>query len=111
MSSDDQEPVLVLTTTASGDEARTIGRALVGERLAACVNLLPEMTSIYRWQGDVLEDREHQLLIKTTRGQIEALRSRVHELHSYELPEFLILSVATGSPGYLHWLKESTGPS
>jgi periplasmic divalent cation tolerance protein len=108
MSSDDHEPVLVLTTTAGVDEARTIARALVGERLAACVNLLPEMTSIYRWHGDVQEDREHQLIIKTTRRQIEALRSRLHALHSYDLPEFLILSVATGSPGYLRWLTAST---
>jgi periplasmic divalent cation tolerance protein len=108
MSSDDREPVLVLTTTGSADEARTIGRVLVEERLAACVNLLPEMTSIYRWQDAVQEDREHQLVIKTTRGQIDAIRTRVHELHSYELPEFLVVTIADGSPLYLEWLKAST---
>jgi periplasmic divalent cation tolerance protein len=108
MSSDDREAVLVLTTTGTAVEAGTIGRTLVGEGLAACVNLLPEMTSVYRWHGAVHEDREHQLVIKTTRGQIDALRTRLHELHSYELPEFLVLSVAAGSPGYLEWLTEST---
>jgi periplasmic divalent cation tolerance protein len=108
MRTDDREAVIVLTTTGSADEARTIGRTLVEERLAACVNLLPEMTSIYRWKGDVQEDRESQLIIKTTRAKIDALRTRLHELHSYELPEFIVLAGVTGSPGYLQWLMEST---
>ncbi len=108
MSSDDRDVVIVLTTVGGADEARTIGRTLIEERLAGCVNLLPEMTSIYRWQGAVQEDREYQLVIKTTRARLDALRTRVHELHSYELPEFLVLAVASGSPGYVQWLGEST---
>jgi periplasmic divalent cation tolerance protein len=107
MSSADRDAVVVLTTTGSAEEAHTIGRALVGERLAACVNLLPEMTSIYRWQGAVQEDREHQLVIKTTRQQVNAVQARIRELHSYELPEFLVLSVG-GSSEYLGWLEQST---
>ena len=107
MSSDDREAVIVLTTTGNAEEAHAIARALVEERLAACVNMLDEMTSIYRWQGAVQEDREHQLVIKTTRQRLEAVRGRIGALHSYELPEFLVLA-AGGSPEYLRWLAQST---
>ena len=105
------DAVVVLTTVGTAEQARTIARALIDERLAACVNVLPEMTSFYRWQGDVHEDQERQLIIKTTREALDAVRSRVHALHTYDLPELLVLSVETGSERYLRWIGEnSDGP-
>ena len=79
---------------------------LIDERLAACVNILPPMTSIYRWQGKVEQDREQQMIIKTARTRVADLQTRVRELHPYELPEFLVLD-ATGSEAYLAWVGES----
>ena len=99
--------VVVLTTLSAGTEAEPLARTLVEERLAACVNLLPPMTSIYRWQGAVEEERERLLLIKTTRGRLEALRARLGTLHPYELPEFLVLPVDGGSAAYLEWVRDS----
>jgi periplasmic divalent cation tolerance protein len=100
--------VIVLTTIGSAEQAQVIARTLVAERLAACVNLLPEMTSVYRWEGAVQEDRERQLVIKTTREKVDALRERLHALHTYDVPEFLVLSIEDGSAAYLHWMSEST---
>ena len=99
---------IVLTTLAAEADAAALARTLVEERLAACVNVLPEMTSVYRWKGDIEQDRERQLVIKTSAGRIEALRARLRELHPYELPEFLVLN-AQGSEAYLAWIAESTG--
>ena len=79
--------VLVLTTLGADADAAALARTLVEERLAACVNVLPTMTSIYRWKGTVDQEREQQLLIKTSAEQIEALAARLSELHPYELPE------------------------
>jgi len=110
-STDRIDAVIVLTTIGSAEQAQVIARTLVDERLAACVNLLPDMTSVYRWEGAVQEDRERQLVIKTTRGRLDALRERLHELHTYDVPEFLVLSVENGSSAYLHWMSESTGAS
>jgi len=110
-STDRIDAVIVLTTIGSAEQAQVIARTLVDERLAACVNLLPDMTSVYRWEGAVQEDRERQLVIKTTREKIDALRERLHELHTYDVPEFLVLSVENGSSAYLHWMSESTGAS
>jgi periplasmic divalent cation tolerance protein len=103
------DAILVLTTVGSEDQAITIARALIEDRLAACVNVLPEMTSVYRWEGAVQEDRERQLIIKTTRPALDAVRERVHALHGYDLPEFLVLPVDSGSERYLQWIEESTG--
>lgn len=88
-------------------QARAIARALVGERLAACVNVLPGATSVYRWRGEVEESREVLLLIKSTTSRAKRLEARVKELHSYELPEVLTLKVAGGSAAYLRWLREN----
>ena len=98
---------IVLTTAASGDEARTLGRTLVEDRLAACVTVIPTVESIYRWEGKVETAPETLLLIKTAAGQVEALRSRLLELHSYETPEFLVLPVESGSKDYLAWVRDS----
>ena len=106
-STDHIEAVIVLTTIDSAEQAQLIARTLVAERLAACVNLLPEMMSIYRWEGAVHEDRERQLVVKTTRGKVDALRERLHELHTYDVPEFLVLSIESGSAAYLRWMEES----
>lgn len=100
----------MLTTLGPDADAAGLARTLVEERLAACVNVLPVMTSIYRWKGGVEQDREQQLFIKTTRGQLPALEARIRELHSYDVPEFLVLPTSGGSESYLRWIRESTGP-
>jgi periplasmic divalent cation tolerance protein len=99
--------VIVLTTLGAQTDAVAFARLLVAERLAACVNVLPEMASIYRWKGAIEDDREQQLLIKTTRDKVVALEVRFHELHPYEVAEFLVISPSDGSAAYLQWLGES----
>ena len=104
------EIAIVLTTIGADADAAALARTLVDERLAACVNVLPPMTSIYRWKGSVEQDREQQLVIKTTRGAIDALEARLRTLHPYELPEFLVLHAAGGSRAYCAWVAESVAP-
>jgi periplasmic divalent cation tolerance protein len=99
--------VIVLTTIGEAADATALGRRLVDERLAACVNILPVMTSIYRWKGAIEEDRERQLIIKTTSARVEKLRARLHELHPYEVPEFIVIAVEEGADAYLDWVGES----
>ena len=101
------EVVLVLTTIAAEADGAALARTLVEERLAACVNVLPPMTSVYRWKGQVEQDREQQIVIKTTRDRLAALETRVRELHSYDLPEFVVIAAAGGSDAYLGWIGES----
>jgi len=101
--------ILVLTTLGADADAAALARTLVDERLAACVNVLPVMTSIYRWQGRVEEAREQQLLMKTAAGRVAALAARLRELHPYEVPEFLVLRVSEGSDAYLRWIRDSVG--
>jgi len=98
--------ILILTTMPDDDRAGSIARTLVDERLAACVNVQAPMTSTYRWQGAVQREAERQVVIKTTRGLVTAVESRVRALHRYELPEFLVLSVDGGSDAYVGWLRE-----
>ena len=100
------EAAVVLTTLAAEANAAGIARTLVEERLAACVNVLPAMTSVYRWQGDIEQDREQQLVIKTSPKMLEALQTRLGQLHPYELPEFIVLD-ATASAAYAAWVNES----
>ena len=107
MSSSVADVVLVLTTIAAEADGAALARALVDERLAACVNVLPAMTSVYRWKGQVEQDREQQVIIKTTRDRLAALEVRVRDLHSYELPEFLVIAAGGGSEAYLAWVRES----
>jgi periplasmic divalent cation tolerance protein len=99
--------ILLVLTTAPEGIAETIARALVDERLAACVNVHAPMTSFYRWEGAIERDIERQLVIKTTRALIAAVEARVRELHSYELPEFLVVAVEDGSAAYIDWVKSS----
>ena len=98
---------IVLTTTGSQEEARKIARALVDRRLAACVNIIPQVESIYRWQGKVEDAYEWLLLIKTTTAAFERVRDAIRELHSYDLPECISFSVEDGSSDYLDWISES----
>jgi periplasmic divalent cation tolerance protein len=96
---------IVLTTAESREEALGIGRALVEERLAACATVIPAAQSIYRWEGKVESAAETVLLLKTEADRLEELDARLHALHSYTTPEFLVLRVDAGSRAYLDWLR------
>ena len=98
------DKVVVLVTCSSGEEAAHIARELVGERLAACVNLSAPIRSIYRWQGKISDNEEVLLVIKTTRALFDAVRRTVEKLHSYQVPEVICLPIIDGSPNYLDWL-------
>jgi periplasmic divalent cation tolerance protein len=98
---------LVLTTAGSEVEAKSIARALVERHLAACVNIVPQISSIYRWQGKVEEAQEWLLIIKTTAEVSDRVRDAVAQLHSYELPECICLAIEDGSSNYLQWIAES----
>jgi periplasmic divalent cation tolerance protein len=102
--------VLVLTTVPSLGLGDAIARALVDERLAACVNISAPMTSVYRWQGKVECETEHQLVVKTTTDRLVDVERRIKELHSYELPEFLVVEVNSGGDEYLKWIGAQTTP-
>jgi periplasmic divalent cation tolerance protein len=101
------DKILVLSTTGSKDEARKIGRALVERLLAGCVNIVPQVGSIYRWEGEVEEAEEWLLIIKTTRSAFERVRDAINELHSYDVPECIAVPIESGSMEYLNWLGES----
>lgn len=103
--------VLILTTLPANADAAAFARALVDERLAACVNLLPPMHSVYRWEGQVQEESERQVVIKTTGRRTQALRDRLHALHPYDVPEFIVLPIADGGEAYLGWIEDVTGPA
>ena len=98
---------IVLSTAANPEEAERLARTLVEERLAACASLVPNVRSIYRWQGQVESSAETLLLLKTGPDQLAALEARLHQLHSYQTPEFLVLAVEAASQPYLDWLQSS----
>jgi periplasmic divalent cation tolerance protein len=100
---------IVLTTSGSQDEARKIARSLVERRLAACVNIVPQIESIYRWQGNVDQALEWLLIIKTTAGAFEKVSCAIRELHSYELPECICLDIEDGTLAYFNWIAEAVG--
>lgn len=100
--------VVVLTTAGSRAEAERLASALVGERLAACVNLIAPLTSIYRWRRTVERAREVLLVIKTRRALVPRVEARVQALHSYEVPEIIALPVVAGARSYLAWLLAET---
>ncbi len=105
MAEADTQARIVLTTAANPEEGRRMAHRLVEERLVACVTFLPAVESIYRWEGRIESGTETLLLLKTSRDQLPALEARLHELHSYETPEFLVLRVESGSQAYLDWLQ------
>ena len=101
---------IVLVTCASIAEARKLGRSVVEKKLAACANIVPRIESIYRWKGNVERAREVLVVMKTTVNQLAQLEREVKRVHSYEVPEFIVLRVAAGSKEYLAWLGASTAP-
>ena len=100
---------IIYITAGSMEEARRIGGALVEERLAACVNILPGMTSLYRWEGALEEGHEVVLIAKTTAVRVEALTARVVALHSYDCPCVVVLPVQGGNPDFLQWIAGEVG--
>lgn len=105
-----KQSILVLTTFPVDGDAEKFAATLVEERLAACVNILPTMRSIYRWQGKVEKADERQLLVKTSLSRLRALEKRVKELHPYEVPEFLAVMIDKTANDYLSWLTASSRP-
>src|SRR5713101_1152899 len=101
------DKLLVLTTTGSEAEARQIAETLVERRLAACVNIVPRVQSIYRWQGKLEQADEYLLVIKTVKTREAQVRSAICELHSYNLPECIAIPIESGSADYLKWLSDS----
>ena len=100
-----EEPVLLYLTCANKDEAKTIARTLIDERLIACANILGNMTSVYRWEGTVVEDEEIAVLLKTRRDMAARATERVKELHSYDLPCVVGLPIQGGNPDFIGWLN------
>jgi periplasmic divalent cation tolerance protein len=105
------EFIVVLVTAGSEEEAEKIAKNLVGEELAACVNIISPIRSVYRWENEVADDKEWLLLIKTRGSLLPQVEKRVKEWHSYEVPEVVALPILGGSPAYLRWVKESTEES
>ncbi|MGD1211428.1 MAG: divalent-cation tolerance protein CutA [Candidatus Acidiferrales bacterium] len=106
------DKIVVLVTCGSAREAKRIARALVGQRLAACANILQvPVESLYRWKGKVKSARELLLIIKTSRLRFPALQKEVQRLHSYDVPEIIALPVASGARRYLAWISESVRPA
>jgi len=102
------DPIIVLVTCGSEEEALKIANALVDARLAACVSLIAPIRSIYRWEGKIWDEKEWLLIIKTQKQRFEALEKKVKSLHSYSVPEIISLAILEGSPSYLSWLEEMT---
>ena len=102
------ECVIALTTLPADADAAEFARTLVDERLAACVNLLSAMESVYRWEGKIEFEAERQIVIKTSRDRVSDLWDRVRELHPYEVPEFVVIPILDGNEAYLRWIGEST---
>lgn len=100
---------VIFVTAGSEEQAVAIARALVGERLAACVNVVGPVRSIYRWGDSVEDEREYLLIIKTRALLYMKVETRVRELHTYEVPEVLALNADRGSPPYIQWMLDSTG--
>ena len=104
------DAVAILCTAPDAASAERIAEALVAERLAACVNLVPDLTSIFRWQGKVRRENEVLLVIKAPRTRFDAIAARVKALHPYTVPELIALPIDAGTPDYLAWLTENTTP-
>src|ERR1051325_6549396 len=107
----DTDAIVVFMTAANGEEATRLAEMLVGAHLAACVQILPEMESVYRWQGKTDRQSEILLLAKTTRAKFDDLEREVRALHSYDTPEIIAVPVVIGSGPYLHWLRDVNSAS
>jgi periplasmic divalent cation tolerance protein len=104
------DKIIVLSTCSSAEEADRIARQLLEKRLAACVNIVAGARSLYRWQGAIEEAAECLLIVKSRQGLWEELREEIQRLHSYEVPEVLMLAIEHGSPKYLDWLNQELAP-
>jgi len=102
------QPIIVLVTCGSEEEALKIANALVEGQLAACVNLISPIRSIYRWEGKIWDEKEWLLVIKTQKKKFDELEKKVKSLHSYSVPEIIALPIMEGSSSYLKWLSEMT---
>lgn len=102
--------IVVLCTVPDRESGDRIATALVEERLAACINLVPDLSSTYRWQGEVQHATECLLIIKSVAERFEALRVRIRALHAYELPEIIALPIQQGDPDYLQWIAANSAP-
>ena len=103
------DKIVVFSTCSSEDEAEKIARSVVGQRLAACVIVVPRVRSFYRWKGEIESSEEHLLLIKSSRERMADLIAALEKEHSYEVPEVLALQVVAGSENYLNWLQANLG--
>ncbi|MGH9804893.1 MAG: divalent-cation tolerance protein CutA [Candidatus Acidiferrales bacterium] len=101
------DKVVVLSTCGSSEEAARIARTLVEERLAACVNITSPLRSLYRWEGEVCDEEEVLLVVKTSRTLFDRVRRAIEKLHSYQVPEVVCLPMIDASPNYLNWLTAS----
>jgi periplasmic divalent cation tolerance protein len=101
-------PIVIFVTCGSEEEGLKIANALVEGHLAACVNLISPIRSIYRWEGKIWDEKEWLLIIKTQKDRFEELEKKVKSLHSYSVPEIISLPISEGSSSYLKWIKEST---
>lgn len=101
------QKLLVLTSVGSVDEAQKIARGLLERRIAACVNIVPGVHSLYWWEGKLEASEELLLLIKTIKSHEDAVRQTIGELHSYQLPECIGIEIGSGSPEYLKWIEDS----
>lgn len=110
MSDDAVDAIVVFMTAANGEEAARLAEMLVGAHLAACVQILPEMESVYRWEGKIERQPEVLLLAKTTRAKFDDLEREVRALHSYDTPEIIAVPITIGSGAYLQWLKQAIDP-
>ncbi|MFQ5767286.1 MAG: divalent-cation tolerance protein CutA [Acidobacteriota bacterium] len=109
--SEASDRVIVLTTAGSEEQSVEIAEALVDRKLAACVNILPKIRSIYRWKNKIWDDEEFLLVIKTTRPAFPRVREAIKSIHSYELPEILVLPLVDGDIGSLQWIGECVNPA
>ena len=108
LDSPDSRVVIVLTTLPAEADAGAFGEVLVHERLAACVSIGAEVTSVYAWKGAVERARERQLIVKTVMANVSRIKARLETLHPYDVPELLVLAADDGSEAYLAWVREST---
>jgi len=104
------DKIVILVTAANRDESRRIARHLVETRLAACVNILPPIESIYRWQGQIAEEGEFLLIVKSAKALFAEIETEILKLHSYRTPEIICLPIVEGSHNYLQWIAESVTP-
>ena len=104
----ESEAIVVLVTASTEEEAMTLGKMLVNQRLIACVNILPRLKSIFQWEGKVAEEEECLMILKTVKPQYKALEKFIMSHHSYDVPEIIALPVVNGSESYLSWVHEMT---